>query len=201
MELKLQNEAGVVTVSDKVFAAKFNEPLIHQAVTTYLTGGRLGSKAQKTRSQVSGGGKKPWRQKGTGRARAGTSRSPLWRGGGITFAAKPRDYTQKLNKKMYRGAVCSIISELIRQERLIVVEQFSISAPKTKELLAQLKTLNLQDVLIVTDKNDDNLYLAARNLYRVAVCEASVVDPVSLVGAEKLLVTVPALKQLEERFA
>jgi large subunit ribosomal protein L4 len=201
MELKLQNEAGVVTVSDKVFAAKFNEPLIHQAVTTYLTGGRLGSKAQKTRSQVSGGGKKPWRQKGTGRARAGTSRSPLWRGGGITFAAKPRDYTQKLNKKMYRGAVCSIISELIRQERLIVVEQFSISAPKTRELLAQLKTLNLQDVLIVTDKNDDNLYLAARNLYRVAVCEASVVDPVSLVGAEKLLVTVPALKQLEERFA
>jgi len=201
MELKLQNEVGVVNVSDKVFAAKFNEPLIHQAVTTYLTGGRLGSKAQKTRSQVSGGGKKPWRQKGTGRARAGTSRSPLWRGGGITFAAKPRDYTQKLNKKMYRGAVCSIISELIRQERLIIVEQFSISAPKTRELLAQLKTLNLQDVLIVTDKNDNNLYLAARNLYRVTVCEASVVDPVSLVGAEKLLVTVPALKQLEERFA
>ncbi len=201
MELKLQNEAGVVNVSDKVFAAKFNEPLIHQAVTTYLTSGRLGSKAQKTRSQVSGGGKKPWRQKGTGRARAGTSRSPLWRGGGITFAAKPKDYTQKLNKKMYRGAVCSIISELVRQERLVVVEQFSISTPKTKELLAQLKTLNLQDVLIVTDKNDDNLYLAARNLYRVAVCEASVIDPVSLVGAEKLLVTVPALKQLEERFA
>lgn len=201
MELKLQNEAGVVSVSDEVFAVKFNEPLIHQVVTTYLTGGRLGTKAQKTRSQVSGGGKKPWRQKGTGRARAGTTRSPLWRSGGVTFAAKPRDYTQKLNKKMYRGAVCSIMSELIRQERLMVVDHFSVSAPKTKELLAQLKAFDLQNVLIVIDKDDDNLYLAARNLYKIAVCEANVVDPVSLVSAEKVLVTVSALKQLEERFA
>lgn len=201
MELKLQNEAGVISVSDKVFAAQFNESLIHQAVTTYLAGGRSGTKAQKSRSDVHGSGKKPWRQKGTGRARAGTVRSPLWRSGGVTFAAKPRDYTQKLNKKMYRGALCSIVSELIRQERLLVVEQFSVSAPKTKELLAQLKTLNLQDVLIVTDKEDISLYLAARNLYHVGVCEASAVDPVSLVSAEKVLITVPALKQLEERFA
>lgn len=201
MELKLQNEAGVISVSDKVFAAQFNESLVHQAVTTYLAGGRAGTKAQKSRSQVHGSGKKPWRQKGTGRARAGTVRSPLWRSGGVTFAAKPRDYTQKLNKKMYRGALCSIMSELVRQDRLIVVEQFSVTAPKTKELLVQLKTLNLQDVLIVTDKEDISLYLAARNLYHVDVCESSAVDPVSLVSAEKVLITVPALKQLEERFA
>ncbi|ALG68597.1 50S ribosomal protein L4 [Beggiatoa leptomitoformis] len=206
MELNLQSAtsaatAGVVNVSEAVFGAKYNEPLIHQAVVSYLAGARAGTKAQKTRAMVRGGGIKPWRQKGTGRARAGTSRGPIWRGGGVTFAAQPRDHSVKLNKKMYRGALCSIFSELVRQERFVVVEQFSLETPKTKALLNQLKSLNLENVLIITDQDDMNLYLAARNLYQVDVSDAKTVDPVSLVGFEKVLVTLSALKQIEERLA
>lgn len=201
MELVVYADKGNVNVADDVFNAPYNEPLIHQAVVAYMAAGRAGTKAQKTRAQVSGGGTKPWKQKGTGRARAGTIRSPLWRGGGKIFAATPRDYTQKLNKKMYRAALRSIISELIRSERLTVVEQLTLAAPKTRELLTQLKTMNAPEALIIVEALDESLYLAARNLYRVDVCEADYVDPVSLVGFEKVIITVPALKQLEERLA
>ncbi len=201
MELVVYADKGNVNVADNVFNAPYNEPLIHQAVVAYMAAGRAGTKAQKTRAQVSGGGTKPWKQKGTGRARAGTIRSPLWRGGGKIFAATPRDYTQKLNKKMYRAALRSIISELIRSERLTVVEQLTLAAPKTRELLTQLKTMNAPEALIIVEALDEALYLAARNLYRVDVCEADYVDPVSLVGFEKVIITVPALKQLEERLA
>ncbi len=201
MELVVYADKGNVNVADNVFNAPYNEPLIHQAVVAYMAAGRAGTKAQKTRAQVSGGGTKPWKQKGTGRARAGTIRSPLWRGGGKIFAATPRDYTQKLNKKMYRAALRSIISELIRSERLTVVEQLTLAAPKTRELLTQLKTMNAPEALIIVEALDETLYLAARNLYRVDVCEADYVDPVSLVGFEKVIITVPALKQLEERLA
>lgn len=201
MELVVYADKGNVNVADDVFNTPYNEPLIHQAVVAYMAAGRAGTKAQKTRAQVSGGGTKPWKQKGTGRARAGTIRSPLWRGGGKIFAATPRDYTQKLNKKMYRAALRSIISELIRSERLTVVEQLTLTAPKTRELLTQLKTMNAPEALIIVEALDETLYLAARNLYRVDVCEADYVDPVSLVGFEKVIITVPALKQLEERLA
>lgn len=190
---------GMINVSDEIFGDKFNETLIHQVVTAYLAAGRAGTRAQKTRAQVSGGGIKPWRQKGTGRARAGTIRSPLWRGGGIIFAATPSDYRQKVNKKMYRSALRSIFAELVRQERLMIVEQFSIDVPKTRVLLAQLKTLGLSQALIVTATTDENLILAARNLYRVEVCEATKVDPVSLIKFEKILMTVPALRKIEEK--
>jgi len=202
MELSLRTTdpvAGIIHVSDKVFGNQFNETLVHQVVTAYLAAGRAGTRAQKTRAQVSGGGIKPWRQKGTGRARAGTIRSPLWRGGGIIFAATPSDYRQKVNKKMYRSAMRSILAELARQQRLVIVEQFSVDAPKTKSLLAQLKTLELGQVLIVTEALDTNLYLASRNLYRVAVCEATQIDPVSLVKFEKVLMTVAALRKIEEK--
>ncbi len=202
MELSLRTTdpvAGIIHVSDKVFGNQFNETLVHQVVTAYLAAGRAGTRAQKTRAQVSGGGIKPWRQKGTGRARAGTIRSPLWRGGGIIFAATPSDYRQKVNKKMYRSAMRSILAELARQQRLVIVEQFSVDAPKTKSLLAQLKTLELGQVLIVTEALDTNLYLASRNLYRVAVCGASQIDPVSLVKFEKVLMTVAALRKIEEK--
>ncbi|OQW95562.1 MAG: 50S ribosomal protein L4 [Beggiatoa sp. IS2] len=190
---------GMINVSDEIFGDKFNETLIHQVVTAYLAAGRAGTRAQKTRAQVSGGGIKPWRQKGTGRARAGTIRSPLWRGGGIIFAATPSDYRQKVNKKMYRSALRSIFAELVRQERLIIVEQFSVDVPKTRVLLAQLKTLGLSQALIVTATTDENLFLAARNLYRVEVCEATKIDPVSLIKFEKILMTVPALRKIEEK--
>ncbi|MCB1836627.1 MAG: 50S ribosomal protein L4 [Alcanivoracaceae bacterium] len=192
---------GTVTVSEVAFGKDFNEPLVHQVVTAYLAGARQGSKAQKTRSQVSGGGKKPWRQKGTGRARAGTIRSPLWRGGGKTFAAVPLDHSQKVNRKMYRGALRCILSELVRQERLVVVDDFAISEPKTKSLVAKLKELALNNVLIVTDAVDENLFLSARNLPKVDVRDSQAVDPVSLIAYEKVLVTVPALKKLEEALA
>ncbi len=205
MELNLisdqTNTAGTINLSDTVFAADFNETLIHQAITAYLAGARAGTRAQKSRAQVKGSGSKPWRQKGTGRARAGTIKSPLWRGGGITFAARPQDHTQKLNKKMYRSALRSILSELTRSARLLVVEQLSIEKPKTKTLLAQLKTLELNNVLIVTEEEDKNLYLAARNLHQVNVSEAMAVDPVNLIKHEKVLITVPALKKIEERLA
>ncbi|MDF1822415.1 MAG: 50S ribosomal protein L4 [Alcanivoracaceae bacterium] len=192
---------GTVTVSEVAFGKDFNEPLVHQVVTAYLAGARQGSKAQKSRSQVSGGGKKPWRQKGTGRARAGTIRSPIWRGGGKTFAATPQDHSQKVNRKMYRGALQCILSELVRQDRLVVVDEFAVSEPKTKALAGKLKDMDLSNVLIVTNEVDENLFLSSRNLPKVDVRDASGVDPVSLIAFEKVLVTVPALKQLEEALA
>lgn len=200
--MELQQVSGAaLTVSETVFGADFNETLVHQAVTAFLAGGRAGTVAQKTRSDVRGGGRKPWKQKGTGRARAGTIRSPLWRSGGVTFAARPRDYSQKLNKKMYRAALRSIFSELVRQERLVVAE-VNVDAPKTKLLAAQLIELGLgSDVLIVTENVTENLYLATRNLHKVDVCDALGVDPVSLVGHEKVVISPAALQQLEERLA
>lgn len=186
-----------IEVSEVAFGREFNEALVHQVVVAYMAGARQGSKAQKTRSDVRGGGKKPWRQKGTGRARAGTIRSPIWRGGGATFAARPRDHAQKVNRKMYRGAMCSILSELIRQERLVVVEEFSVDAPKTKGLLAKLGEFDLANVLIVTEAVDENLYLSARNLKDVGVLDVAAVDPVSLLSHDKVLTTVAALKQFE----
>jgi large subunit ribosomal protein L4 len=202
MELQLHGGgSGSVQVSDDTFAQDFREALVHQVVTACLAGMRAGTAKQKTRGEVSGGGSKPWRQKGTGRARAGTSRSPLWRTGGKIFAARPRDYTQKINRKMYRLAMCSILSELVRQERLVAVESFGVEAAKTRELAGKLKQLGLDNVLIVTDAPNDKLYLAARNLPHVAVCVAAAVDPVSLVGFDKVVVTTAALKQIEERLA
>lgn len=206
MELSLQalteaNRAGVIQISDEVFAAEFKPALIHQAVVAYLAGARAGTRAQKTRSEVSGGNSKPWKQKGTGRARAGSSRSPIWRGGGVTFAARPQNHEQKLNKKMYRGAMRSALSELLRQDRLLVVDQFTVDAPKTKAALAKLKSVGDAKVLVVVEDFDENLYLAVRNLYRVVVLTAAEVDPVSLVEAEKVIITVPALRQFEERLA
>ncbi|AZZ94616.1 50S ribosomal protein L4 [Hahella sp. KA22] len=199
MELTINGAGkGTVSVSDVAFARDFNEALVHQVVTAYLAGGRQGSKAQKTRSQVSGGGKKPWRQKGSGRARAGTIRSPIWRGGGKTFAATPLDHSQKVNKKMYRAAMQSILSELVRQERLVVVEEMSVDAPKTKQFNAKLKGLGLENVLIVADAVDQNLYLASRNIPHVDVCDAVAINPVSLIAHDKVLVTVSALKKIEE---
>lgn len=189
---------GTVTVSEVAFGKEFNEPLVHQVVTAFLAGGRQGSKAQKSRSDVRGGGRKPWRQKGTGRARAGTSRSPIWRSGGVTFAASPQNHEQKVNKKMYRGAMRCILSELIRQERLLLVDEFGVDTPKTKGLVGKLSELGLSDVLIVTDDVDQNLYLAARNIPKVDVRDTRAADPVSLIGAEKVLITVNALKKIEE---
>lgn len=203
MDLNVKTAVGAQTlkVSDEIFGADYKEALIHQVVTAYLNGARAGTKAQKSRSDVSGGGAKPFRQKGTGRARAGTSRSPLWRSGGKNFAARPRSYTQKVNRKMFRGAIRSILSELNRLERLVVVDEIAIAAPKTKELVAKLKGLDLHDVLIVAVSPDENLYLAARNLYGVDVCDVNEVDPVSLIAYEKILVTEGAVKKLEERLA
>ena len=192
---------GTVTVSEVAFGKEFNEPLVHQVVTAFLAGGRQGSKAQKTRSEVSGGGKKPWRQKGTGRARAGTIRSPLWRSGGVTFAAKPRDFEQKVNRKMYRGAMRCILSELVRQGRLVVVQDFAVSEPKTKLLVAKLKELNAESALIVAADVNENLYLSSRNLPKVDVCDVQAADPVSLIAHDKVIVTVDALKKIEELLA
>ncbi|WP_205341284.1 50S ribosomal protein L4 [Denitrificimonas caeni] len=192
------NGAAAIDVCERTFGGEFNETLVHQAVVAYMAGGRQGSKKQKTRSEVSGGGKKPWRQKGTGRARAGTIRSPIWRGGGATFAARPQDHSQKLNKKMYRAAMRSILSELVRQDRLVVVEDFSVDAPKTKALLGKLDTLGLQDVLIVSENVEQNLYLAARNLPHVDVRDVQASDPVSLIAYDKVLMTVSAVKKFEE---
>jgi large subunit ribosomal protein L4 len=187
-----------IKVSEAAFGREFNEALVHQVVVAYLAGARAGTRAQKTRAEVSGGGAKPWRQKGTGRARAGTTRSPLWRHGGVTFAARPQDHSQKVNKKMYRGAMQSILSELIRQERMIVVESFALNEPKTRDLVAKLKELALENVLVITESVDENLYLAARNLHSVDIRDVIGLDPVSLVHFEKVLITVAALKQLEE---
>jgi large subunit ribosomal protein L4 len=202
MELTLtvpgQDGSDAMTVSDATFGREFNESLIHQVVVAYMAGARAGTRAQKSRSEVRGGGRKPWKQKGTGRARAGTINSPIWRTGGTTFAAKPQDHSQKVNKKMYRGAIRSILSELVRQERLIVVESFAVDAPKTRELLNKLKDLELSEALIVTSDVDENLYLAARNLHKVDVRDVAGIDPVSLIGFDKVLMTVDAVKQLEE---
>ena len=201
MEIQLVNAKEKISLSDSVFSTPFNEPLIHQVVTAYLAGERAGTKAQKTRAEVSGGGIKPWRQKGTGRARAGSIRSPIWRKGGVTFAAKPRNYTQKVNKKMYSGAIRSILSELLRQERLVVVDSISLEQPKTKALLKQLAEWKLGGkVLIITETVEQNLHLSARNLHLLLVCDvaASMANPVALVGAEKVLITEGAMKKIEE---
>ena len=187
-----------ISLSDETFGREYNEPLVHQSVVTYLAGARQGTVKQKTRSEVRGGGRKPWRQKGTGRARSGTIRSPIWRSGGVTFAARPQDFSKKLNKKMYRGAMQCILSELIRQERLIVVNEFAVESHKTKDLVTKLKGFDLDNVLIVSDQIEENLYLAARNLHKVDVLDVSGLDPVSLIGFEKVLITVPALKKAEE---
>lgn len=201
MNLNLAAGAGSVEVSDATFGKEFNEALVHQVVTAYLAGGRQGTRAQKNRSDVRGGGKKPWRQKGTGRARAGTIRSPLWRSGGVTFAASPQDHSQKVNRKMYRAAMRAILSELVRQERLVVVEEISVEAPKTKQLVAKLNELGLEKVLIVTEEIDEKLYLAARNIPNVDVVDAAAADPVSLIAFDKVLVTVSALRKFEEKLA
>jgi large subunit ribosomal protein L4 len=200
MKLKMQ-DASTVDVAESAFGAEYNEPLVHQVVTAFLAGGRAGTKAQKNRSQVSGGGAKPWRQKGTGRARAGTIRSPIWVGGGRTFAAKPRDYSQKVNKKMYRAALRSICSELVRQDRLIITDSIAMKAPKTKELAGKLKKLGLDNVLIVNEAFDEKVFLSARNLPDVGICDAAAIDPVVLMRFEKVLMTLPALKLIEERLA
>jgi large subunit ribosomal protein L4 len=206
MELALTTATGKasskkVEVSDVAFAREFNEGLVHQIVTAYLAGARQGTRRHKTRSDVRGGGAKPFRQKGTGRARAGTIRSPLWRSGGVTFAARNQDWSQKINKKQYRAGMRSILSELVRQDRLLVVDGFEVKEPKTKLLVDQLNKLGLDSVMIIVDDMDNNLFLAARNLHKVGLSEAGVIDPVNLVGFDKVLVTVPALKKLEEMFA
>ncbi|MGX9461132.1 50S ribosomal protein L4 [Shewanella sp. A14] len=201
MELVLKDAQSALEVSETTFGRDFNEALVHQVVVAYAANARQGTRAQKTRAEVTGSGKKPWRQKGTGRARAGSVKGPIWRGGGVTFAAKTQDHSQKVNKKMYRGALKSILSELVRQERLVVVESFGVEAPKTKELKAKLKEMQLEDVLIVTAEVDENLFLAARNLYKVDVRDVAGLDPVSLIAFNTVLVTADAVKQIEEMLA
>jgi len=201
MELNIatpEGANGTVSVSDVAFGREFNQDLVHQAVVAFMAGARQGTKAQKNRAAVSGGGAKPWRQKGTGRARAGTSRSPIWRSGGVTFAAQPRNHEQKLNKKMYRAALQCIVSELTRQERLVVVESFAVEAPKTKALVSKLAQFDLTEALIVTEELDTNLYLASRNLHKVDVRDIQAIDPVALIRFDKVVITVAALKKLEE---
>ena len=191
-------DAGKVSVSDVAFAKEYNEDLVHQVVTAYMAGARQGTRAQKNRSAVSGGGKKPWRQKGTGRARAGTIRSPIWRSGGVTFAAQPQDHSQKVNRKMYRAALRTIMSELARQDRLVVVESLDVEQPKTKLLVEQLGGYGVDNALIVSTEVNENLYLASRNLHKVDVRDVDGVDPVSLIAHDKVIVTVDAVKKLEE---
>lgn len=197
MELQLHQGQGTLSVADAVFGADYNEPLIHQVVTAYMAAGRAGTKAQKTKGEVRGGGKKPWKQKGTGRARAGSIRSPLWRGGGRAFAARPRDFSQKVNRKMYRGAIRSIVSELARQGLLMVTDSFAVDAIKTKGLLAKLDAVGSRDVLIVADSVEQNLFLSARNLHTVDVCDVEALNPLALLSREKVLMTAPAVKKLE----
>ena len=203
-----KNEVNRIIVSDKVFNFKFNENLVYQVVNSYLAGGHVGTKSQKTRREVSGGGIKPWRQKGTGRARAGSNRSPLWRSGGITFAASPRrDFSQKVNRKMYRSAIASILSELIRQKRLIVIDKLKLNEPKTREFKELLKNFNLKtkigsiDMLIIIDGHNRNISLASRNVVGISVCDALRVDPVSLVSSKNIVVTVDGLTRLEKRLS
>jgi large subunit ribosomal protein L4 len=199
MKLKMVSGAAELQVSEATFGHEFNEALVHQVVTAYRATGRAGTKAQKSRAEVSGGGRKPWSQKGTGQARAGSNRSPIWVGGGKTFAAKPRSFEQKVNRKMYRGALRSMLSELARTERLVVTDGFSLEAPRTKLLAGQLKAWSLASVLIVVEATDEKLFLAARNLPQVEVIEVAALNPLSLVRHEKVLMTVGAVKLLEER--
>lgn len=208
MELPIKNVSGVatgqLTVADEIFARTFNETLVHQIVVAYQAGGRAGTRAQKTRAEVRGGGAKPWRQKGTGRARAGSSRGPIWRGGGVTFAAKPQDHSQKVNKKMYRAAICSIFSELLRQSRLLVVDTLDLPEIKTKQMIVQLAAMGLagrRRVLLVSEDIDLNLYLSARNLGNVALSDVSGLDPVSLVGADTVVITAGAMQRIGEWLA
>ncbi|WP_425287957.1 50S ribosomal protein L4 [Rickettsiella endosymbiont of Miltochrista miniata] len=189
-------------LSETVFGCRFNEPLVHQVVTAYLAGGRQGTRAQKNRSAVSGGGKKPWKQKGMGRARAGTIRSPLWRSGGVTFASSTQDFSQKVNKKMYRAAMRSICSELLRQGRFVVLESFDLEKAKTRDFVAKLQELNIDHkVLVVLEEVNENIYLAARNLHKVELTDVEAINPVNLINYEKILITAPALKQIEELLA
>lgn len=197
MDIQLYNSNTQLAVSDSVFGAEYNEPLVHQIVTAYMNAGRAGTKGQKSKAMVSGGGKKPWKQKGTGQARAGSIRSPLWRGGGKTFAAVNRDFSQKVNKKMYRGAIRSIVSELNRQGLLLVTEGFTVDAAKTQGLLAKLEVVGAKDVLLITENVDKNLYLSARNLHTVEVTDVAALNPVSLLAREKVLITTEAVKKLE----
>ncbi len=201
MDISVHNSKNKVSVSDAAFAAEFNETLVHQLVVSYMSAARSGTKAQKNRSAVSGGGAKPFRQKGTGRARAGTIRSPLWRSGGVTFAAQPRDYSKKLNKKMYRAGMRSIVSELVRQERLIVVDEMTVAEPKTKLVAQKMADLGVDNGLVLTDGLDSNLYLAARNIPNLMVMDVAIADPLSLVRFDKVVVDQAALKKLEERLA
>ncbi|NOX09735.1 MAG: 50S ribosomal protein L4 [Gammaproteobacteria bacterium] len=200
MEIQVQGGSSV-EVSDKNFDREYSEALVHQVVTAYLAGARSGTRAQKTRSDVRGGGAKPWRQKGTGRARSGTIRSPIWRGGGVTFAARPQDHSQKVNRKMYRGAMQAILSELLRTDRLIIVDDFIVSAPKTKELVSKLRDMDIEDVLIISENADENLFLAAQNLYHVGISDVDGINPVALIGFDKVLLTVEALRAFEEKLA
>ena len=201
MKIAMTGGKGSIEVSDSTFGADFNEPLIHQIVTAHRAGGRAGTKRQKNRSDVRGGGAKPWKQKGTGRARAGTTRSPIWVGGGRAFAARPRDHAQKINRKMYRAAMRSIVSELIRQERLLVVDAIAVDQPKTQELVGKLQELKLDHVLILVHEYDEKLCLAARNLPWVDVLDLREINPVSLIRYEKVLATKAAVEKLEERLA
>ena len=202
MKLKIEKsdkkKSGTMSVADSVFAAEFNEPLVHQVLVSYMSGSRSGTKSQKSRSEVRGGGKKPWRQKGTGRARAGTIRSPLWRGGGVTFAAKSRDYSKKVNRKMFRGAMRSIFSELIRQKRFICIDEFDVTEAKTKLVKDKLNKLGLKEALIITEGLSENLYLGVRNIPKVDVMDTNEINPYSLIGFEKILITQAAVEKVEE---
>lgn len=202
MDITVAGKASAkVEVSDATFGKDYNEALVHQVVNAFLAGARQGTRAQKSRSDVAGGGKKPWRQKGTGRARAGTIRSPIWVGGGKTFAARPQDWSQKVNRKMYRGAMKSILSELVRQDRLVVVESLAIEQPKTKAFIAKMKELDVSNALVVSEEVDQNLYLSARNVPHIEVSDVTGITPVNLVAYEKVVITVSALKKVEEVFA
>jgi len=202
MKIKIEKsgrkQSSTMSVADSVFAVDFNEPLVHQVLVSYMAGSRSGTKSQKSRSEVRGGGRKPWRQKGTGRARAGTIRSPLWRGGGVTFAAKPRDYSKKVNRKMFRGAMRSIFSELIRQKRFICVDEFDVAESKTKLVKDKLNKLGLKEALIITEGLSENLYLGVRNIPKVDVMDSNEINPYSLVGFEKILITQSAVEKVEE---
>ena len=201
MDIAIHNSKKKVSVSDDAFATRFNEPLVHQLVVSYMASARAGTKAQKNRAAASGGGAKPWRQKGTGRARAGTIRSPIWRSGGVTFAASPRDFSKKLNKKMYRVGMRSLVSELLRQDRLILIESLGVTEPKTKLMLARLQELGVDNALVLTDGLDSAVYLAARNIPNVQVMDIAIVDPLSLVKQEHVVIDQAALKKLEERLS
>ncbi len=197
--LKLSGgKAASVELSDANFACEYNEPLIHQVLTAYMAGGRSGTRAQKNRSAVSGGGAKPWRQKGSGRARAGTNRSPIWRGGGRAFPAKTRDFSQKVNRRMYRAAMRSILSEIARQDRLVLIEKLTLEKPKTRELFATLKKMDATDALLVLDSENHDIFLAGRNIPSVSICLSSMIDPVSMLSHEKVIMTSAAVKQIDE---